>query len=130
MAQGKAWNKEKVIEQLKEFLQLGYSVNKACNLSGIAQSTVQTWIDNDEALRLKITSWQNEPNVLARRNWIEALKKGNPTKYGEDKYTPSKDWLERKEKDEFSLRQEHTGAEGQDLKIVVVEDTELKDVNS
>jgi transposase len=117
MAQGKSWNKEKIIELLKEYLKLGYSVNKACEISGIAQSTVQTWIDKDEELRLKINSWQNEPSVLARRNWIEALKYGKPSKFGDDKYTPAKDWLERKEKNEFSLRQEVTGKDGEKIQL-------------
>lgn len=122
MSQGKAWNKEKVIEALEPYFKLGYTVNKACDITGFPQSTVQTWIDNSEELRLKITSWQKEPNVLARKNWIDALKFGKPTKFGDDKYTPAKEWLERMEKDEFSSRQEHTGANGKDLTPTIPDD--------
>lgn len=123
MSQGKKRNKEKIIEVLKEYFKLGYSVTRACEIAGIPQSTVATWIAEDEELRLKITAWQNEPNIVARRNWIEALEKGKPTKFGDDKYTPAKDWLERREKDDFSTRGELTGKDGQELKFVVTRDS-------
>lgn len=119
MSRGKAWDKEKTTEILKEYFQLGYSVKRACEIAGIPQQTVDTWIQNDETLRLKITAWQNEPNIKARRNWLEAIEKGKPTKFGDDKYTPAKDWLERREKDDFSTREEMTGKDGQELKFVV-----------
>lgn len=104
MAQGKARDKEKTIELLKPYFKMGCSVTKACNYGGIPQSTVQTWIDADEELRLKITLWQNEPNVLARSNWIAKMAEGD--------YVSSKDWISKKEKDEFSDRVEQTGADG------------------
>lgn len=107
MAQGKAWDKKKVIEVLEPIFKLGYSVTKACNTAGFPQSTIQTWIDKDEELRLKITSWQNEPNLLARKNWIQAIEDGIDKKKN-DTYTPAKEWLERKEKDEFSTRTDIT----------------------
>jgi hypothetical protein len=105
MSQGVAWDKEKVIELLEPLLRLDYSVTKACKIIGIAQSTVQTWIDEDEELRLKVQSWRAEPSVKARKNWIEAIENGVPTKNGMDKYTPAKEWLERREKDAFSTKQ-------------------------
>lgn len=110
MAQGIPRDKEKVIEALKPYFKQGCSVNKACNYAGIAQSTVQTWIDADDDLRLKIKAWQNEPNTLARANWIRRLEEGD--------YQASEKWLSKKEKDEFADRQEHTGADGEALQIV------------
>lgn len=103
--QGKAWNKDEVTELLKPYLQLGYSVNKACKLVGIPQQTVDTWIQNDELLQLKVESWRNELNIQARKQWEKAIKEGVPTKYGPDTYGPAKDWLERMERDEFSTKQ-------------------------
>ncbi len=119
MSQGKARDKEKVIEELKELFLLGYSVTKACSISGIPQSTVQTWIDKDDGLRLKINKWQNEINILARKQWHTAISIGRPSKFGLDTYTPAKEWLERKEKDEFSTREEVTGKDGESLTIQV-----------
>lgn len=106
MAQGKPWNKEKAIEALKPYFKLDYSVTKACNIVGIAQSTVQTWIDDDESLRLQIQAWRAEPSIEARKNWVEAIYEGRPTKFGPDKYTPAKEWLERREKDDWSVKTE------------------------
>lgn len=109
MSKGKARDKEKTIELLMPFFKMGCSVIKACNYGGVPQSTVQTWIDADETLRVKITAWQNEPNVMARSNWIAKMAEGD--------YLSSKDWISKKEKDEFSDRVEQTGANGQPLVI-------------
>lgn len=115
MSQGKAWDKDKIInEVLKELFQLGYSVTKACDIAGIPPTTVQTWIEADEILRAKITKWQNEPNILARKQWIKAISTGIDKKEN-DSYTPAKDWLERREKSDFSTRTENTGKDGKDL---------------
>ena len=110
MAQGTPRNKEKVIESLKPYFKLGCSVNKACDYGGIAQSTVQTWIDADDDLRLQITAWRNEPNVLARTNWVAKMAEGD--------YISSKDWISKKEKDEFSDRQEITGEDGGSVAVI------------
>lgn len=112
MAQGIARDKNKIInEVLQPIFKLGCSIRKACEYAGIPSTTVQTWIDNDDDLRAKITAWQNEPNLLARKQWIKNIKEGKPTKFGNDDYTPSKEWLERTEKDEFSTRQENINTE-------------------
>ena len=116
MAQGIPRDKEKVIEALKPFFKMGCSVTKACKYGGIAQSTVQTWIDADDDLRLQIGAWQYEPNTLARSNWIAKMAEGD--------YNSSRDWMSKKEKDEFSDRQEVTGSEGAALNILF--DTSLK----
>jgi predicted transcriptional regulator len=98
MAQGKAWNKKKVIEALEPYLKLGYSVNKSCEIVGIAQSTVQTWIDKENELRLKIASWQVEPDHEARKVIVQSIKEG--------KVDDAKWWAERREKQDFSTRTE------------------------
>jgi hypothetical protein len=51
--------------------------------------------------------WQNEPNAMARANWIAKMAEGD--------YVSSKEWISKKEKDEFSDRVEQTGADGKDL---------------
>lgn len=42
--------------------------------------------------------WIGQTNVRARKNWKAVIEDGE--------YTPSKDWLERVEKDDFSTKQE------------------------
>lgn len=106
MSQGKEWNQQEVIEILEPLFKLGYTVNKACNIAGIPQSTVATWVTADEELRLKITMWQNELSIKARKQWAKAIELGRETSFGVDTYSPAKDWLERVEKEVFSLKQE------------------------
>jgi len=107
MAQGVERKKEEVIEALRPYFQLGCSVLKACAYAGIPQSTVQTWINDDPDLRVRITAWQNEIAAKARANWR--------AKIAQQDYGASKDWLERMEKGDFSLRNEHTGPDGAPL---------------
>jgi hypothetical protein len=89
MSRGKEWNKKEVIEVLKPYFKLGYSVNKSCEYAGIPQSTVQTWIANDEQLRLKISSLKSNVSVQARKNIVNEIKKGS--------VSLSKWWIERVE---------------------------------
>ena len=107
MSQGKEWNKDEVIEILKPFFKLGCDVAKACNYAGIPRTTVQTWIEKDESLRLKVNVWRNELGFKARNIWAERLEKGD--------FNAAHEWLRKKEKDEFSDRTEITGAGGKDL---------------
>lgn len=94
MAQGKAWDKEEVIRTLEPFFKLGCNIKKACSYAGIPYTTVKTWIDDDEELRIKVEAWQNEIATSARRTIKQAVEKGE--------VAPSLEWLKRKEKDEFS----------------------------
>lgn len=98
MSQGKSWNKDEVIVILEPYFRLGCNVAKACSYAGIPRTTVQTWIEQDEELRLKIEAWQNEISVSARREWKRAIEGGNTTS--------AQEWMKRKEKDEFSDRTE------------------------
>lgn len=113
MAQGKEWNQEEVIRTLEPFFKLGCNIKKACDYAGIPYTTVHTWIKNDEELRIKVTSWQNEPARLARAQWIAKMASA-------DGYDAAKEWLRRKEKDEFSERTELTGADGDNLPTPII----------
>lgn len=122
MSQGKAWDKEQVVELLKPKFQLGYSVNKACELINLPASTFKTWLETDDELRLKVNAWQNEISDMARKVWQESIVTGIEQKNGTfDKYTPAKEWLERREKKEFSTRTEVTGEDGQLITVGLVQ---------
>ncbi len=99
MAQGKAWNKEEVVKVLEPFFKLGCSLTKACQYAGIPHSTLSNWLVDDEELRLKIEGWQNEMNAKAR----EVIQKAVIN--GDEKMAAW--WLERREKESFSVRQEN-----------------------
>lgn len=117
MSQGRAWNKDEVLKVLEPFFKLGCNVAKACEYAGISRTTVQTWIEQDEELRLKVEAWQKELSARARENWAKKLEEGD--------YNASRDWLERKDKDEFSQRTELTGSEGKDLFLPSEEEKKL-----
>ena len=101
MAQGKAWDKDKVItEVLKPYFLLGYNVRMACILGNIPQQTVDTWIQKDKELRLKIESWQNYPNAKAREVHVKSFAEKGDVK--------SAQWeLEHKDK-EYKPKQDVT----------------------
>lgn len=79
---------------LKPYLQLGYSFFKACLLSDQAYTTILPYYQNDETFRNKIDREKTLPNIVARRNIINALNNGD-TKI-------SIEWLERMESEEFA----------------------------
>ncbi len=96
MAQGVERKKEEVIEALRPYFQLGCSVLKACAYGGVPQSTVQTWINDDPDLRVRIVAWQNEIAAKARANWR--------AKVAQQDYAASKEWLQANERDEFGTK--------------------------
>jgi len=107
MAQGIEWDKDRIIEALKPYLQLGYSVHMSCTLAQIPTSTVATWMEKDESLRKQFKAWQNLVSASARKVVVDKINEGD------DKQANW--WLERREKKDFSSRQELTGKDGTDL---------------
>jgi transcriptional regulator with XRE-family HTH domain len=99
MAQGKAWEKDAVLKVLEPLFRLGMTRRKACMTAGVHESTLSRWETDDIELSIKIDTWIKEPSRLAMMNWVDKVKEGD--------YQASKDWLERKEKDEFSTKTEN-----------------------
>lgn len=120
MAQGKAWNKNEVLEELKQYFLLDYSKAKACELAQFPITTLNTWIEHEPELRMKINAWRGLASAQARKNIVDAIsprikKEKKITKDGEeieyDVVVPadaelSKWWLERRERKAFSTRNE------------------------
>lgn len=118
---GKTIDRFICLERLKPFFQLQLDITRACDAYNtkardeflqaqaygrargdkpdyIARSTVQTWYEKDEAVRLLIDAWKDTTNILARQAWRKEIQNWN--------YWASKDWLERREKDFFSVKVE------------------------
>lgn len=116
MAQGLEWKKEKVVEILKPYFQLGYSINRSCELAGLPPSTFKTWLADDNELRLKIRSWQGQIGAKARENVLKAIKDGD--------IAQSDWWLERniQERKEFSTRAELVPTDTPDFDFTAEED--------
>lgn len=96
----KVLNKQETLEALKPYFLLGMSITKACETSGICDDqTILNWIKKDNTIRAKITGWQNYLSSKAREVWANKIQE-------EKDYQAAKDWLERKEKQEFSQKTE------------------------
>lgn len=106
------------LAEIERYLMLGYSLNRACELGGVPRKTLTDHMDRDEQFRRKVDLLMNSVSIKARANVIERINNKD--------YHASVDWLERKEKDEWSKRQELTGENGQPIQqeiIVTIKDT-------
>lgn len=130
MAQGKEFTpeqRESIIQSLREYLEMGFSRNKACSLIGLAPGTLSNWVKDDEALGMKLEGWENKLNALAISNIAQAIqleKESNDTRKETTKW-----WLERKMKADFSTRLEQTGADGKDLPTPILSYVQTDDSN-
>jgi len=108
MSQGKAFTEkqiEEIIQSLKPFLELGYSRNKACELTGLTPSTLSTWVTEDEALRMKLQGWESTVDTMVMANLVDAIRAEGDNQEDSRKET-SKWWAERKMKADFSTKVE------------------------
>lgn len=133
MAQGKAFTEEQknmIIQSLKDYLELGFSRNKACELVGLTPSTLSTWVTADEALRIKIQSWENAMNKVALANIRDALQKEAETE--DARKETSKWWAERRMKADFSpkVEQEFSNPDGNLKTLVIIKDNGITDQTS
>jgi hypothetical protein len=98
------------LKKLNEAFAFGCTDEEACYYAEISKQTLYNYqkdhpefVDQKEALKQR-------PILLARQEVINGIK-GNPEL--------ALKFLERKKKDEFSLRSEFTGRDGEDIKFVV-----------
>ena len=76
MAQGKAFTKEEkssIIESLQPYLVMGFSRNKSCKFIGLDPTTLSKWVQDDDALSMKLVGWENTNNALALANVFGAM---------------------------------------------------------
>lgn len=89
MSQGKAFTPEQkasVIESLRPFLEMGFSRNKSCRLIGFDPTTLCKWVQDDEALSMKLTGWETANSALALANIRKALEnEGEKAEQGDTK---------------------------------------------
>jgi hypothetical protein len=103
---------DEYFEKIKPFLQLGYSLYRACQFAGLSYRVVYNHYQRNEDFKNKVERERNLVNTQARKILIKAM-------IGDDKMPPDPklalEWLDRMEKDEFSKRIEITGADGEKL---------------
>lgn len=102
-----------VLNKLEEAFLLGCTDTEACLMAGISHQTLYNWQNaNPEFLERK-TKLKANPIIEARQSLKKAIKRGDGKL--------SLAYLERKVKDELSLRTEHSGLNGEPIEFKWVE---------
>lgn len=109
MAQGKKYSKkerEEIIKSLKKYFLLGYSITKACEYAGFQAQNIYNWLKDDPGLLIKIRAWQGQVNAKARETLVHAIL-GDEEKGVKPSTKWAAWWLERRERESFSVRVEN-----------------------
>ena len=113
MAKGQIKQKltEDTIRKLEEAFAIDASVKEACYYADISTDTYYRWIKEFPELSDKLERLREKPVLKARQTVVKSL----------DNPDYAFKYLERKKKDEFSLRSELTGPEGELLSPIKIE---------
>ena len=117
MARGQKVDIENYITNIAPYLEVGCSLHEACIHALIPYTTIKDYYDGDEDVRRKIDRLKNGPILAAKTVVINSIKGG-------DKDT-AKWFLERKCRDEFSLRQEQVSSSKINIIKIDEQDMEL-----
>lgn len=113
-AQKKPRQTPEVLRLLKYAFGIGCTIREACIYAGIGETTYYEWREADEKLASEIDKLRQDPVLKAKQVLIDSIKDGdvNTVKW----------FLERKKKDEFSIKQETmiTGDEENPLAIQTI----------
>lgn len=97
---------EETLRLLKEAFKYGATDREACTFADIAPSTLYEYQKENPEYKEQKAGWKENPTIIARKSVVDGLEE-NPEL--------ALKYLERKKKDEFSLRSELTGKNGKDL---------------
>ena len=97
-----AWRPNKIDEivlaKLEEGFMMSLTDDECCLYADINPSTLYRYIEKNPEFSKRKELLKRTPNIKAKSNWYDEIKQGN--------YTSSKEWLERRDKEHFSTRQE------------------------
>ena len=99
---------ETVLALLKEAFLLGCPDVEACLYAEIDEATLYRYQEANPDYASKKARWKKTPSFMARKKVVESI---------DEDYELALKYLERKEKQEFSPRSEHTGADGKDMAV-------------
>lgn len=103
---------KEVLQKLEEWFILWFTDTEACLFADVPSSTFYDYCKLNPDFSEKKELLKKQPNMTAKKNWIDKINKWD--------YIASKEWLERKAKDEFSLKQEVDQNNTWEIKINVV----------
>ncbi len=121
MPRGKKVDIEDYIANIEEYLKVGCSIHEACLNGEVPYRTVMDYYENDEEIRKKIDRLKKHSIYIARKSVFDHMAKDGKLALS---------FLERKKKDEFSLKSEiaHSGEIEQKhtLDVTKLTDDQLK----
>lgn len=100
-----------VLEQLEIAFKLGSGKQEACDYAGISHNTLNLYEKKHPQFSEEIRKWRQNQTLLARTVVHKDMKNGDGL--------TARWWLERRVKEEFSTRNETTGADGSDVRITI-----------
>jgi predicted DNA-binding protein (UPF0251 family) len=105
-------NFDEIVSSLKAAFQRDLNVEEACLEAGISRETYYNWIKASYAFANQIEKARQRLKVHTKKLIAEKILNQND-------FEAAKWWAERKLKSEFSTRTEHTGENGNSLKIII-----------
>lgn len=104
-----------VIRKLEEAFTMGCSDREACLYADIGYTTLYEYQQRNPDFAERKKTLKESVGLRARLNVAEEITKKKDV-------DTSKWYLERKKKDEFSIRQEMTGADGKAIRLAISQD--------
>ena len=99
---------KETIAKLEEVFSLGGSDSEACFYANISKQTLYNYQEKNPEFVDRKEALKEKPILKARQTVVKALDDPKDAQW----------FLERKRKEEFSFRQEVTGPEGKELKLL------------
>lgn len=100
-----------VVSKLEYGFLKGLNVTECCHYANISRPTFYEYLEKNPAFSNRIEELRSNPSTKAKLNVVEAIENGDTDL--------SKWWLERKNKDEFSTKQEVSADVKGDISITV-----------
>jgi len=110
---------EMTVKKLEEAFAIDSTVEEACFYAGISKQTYYNWIGSFPDKKEQFDALRQRPVLLARQTAVKKLT---------ESYSNAMDYLSRKKKDEFSPRQEQTGANGGAIEHKIINEEEFQKV--
>lgn len=88
---------EETVKKLLDAFSYSFTDTEACLYANISKPTLYDYIKKFPEFSNQKEDLKKQPNIKAKMNWISKIK--------DKDYQASKEWLERKSRDEFSTKQ-------------------------
>ena len=89
---------EETVKKLLDAFSYSFTDQEACLYANISTKTLYNYCEKYPEFLQQKEDLKKQPNIKAKMNWIAKIK--------DKDYQASKEWLERKSRDEFSLKTE------------------------